>query len=77
LINDSPRPYQPRSRPDRHQIRLRLRTAMLHRRQQLRINPHQPSQRSGIPPIIFFPTLSDQAHVARMRHDHFMPQFTQ
>src|ERR1035437_2158400 len=72
-----PRPYQPRSRPDRHQIRLRLRTAMLHRRQQLRINPHQAGQHSGIQTIIFFPTLPDQAHVARMRHDHFVPEFTQ
>src|SRR3989442_273606 len=72
-----PRSYQARSRPDRHQIRLRLRAAMFHRRQQLRIDPHQSRQHSGIKPIIFFPTLSDQAHIARMRHDYFVPQFTQ
>jgi hypothetical protein len=32
---------------------------MLHRRQQLRIDPHQSGQRSGIQPVIFLPTLPD------------------
>ena len=28
-----------------------------------------------VPTIIFLAALSDQPHVARMRHDHFMPYF--
>src|SRR5215813_11087913 len=38
------RPHQPGTRTDHHQIRLRLRAAMLHRVQQLRIDPGQPRQ---------------------------------
>ena len=67
---------QARPRPDRHKIRLCLRTAMFHRanssgsiltsRASIRDRTDRP-----------FPTLSDQAHIARMRHDHFVPQFTQ
>ena len=49
-----------------HQMRLCLRTSMLHRRQQLRIDSCQPGQRSRIQPIIFSSTLPDQAHVACM-----------
>ena len=72
-----PRPHQAGSRPNHRQIGLRLGAAMLHRRQQLRIDPGQPRQRLGIQPIIFPPALSDQTHVARMRHDHFVAQFAE
>src|SRR5678815_4705234 len=44
--------HQPGSRPDHGQIRLRLRAAMFHRRQQLRIDPGQPRQGLRIDPII-------------------------
>jgi hypothetical protein len=50
---------------------------MLHRCQQLRIDPRQPGQRPGVEAIILPSTLPDQAHVARMRHDHFVPQLAQ
>ena len=72
-----PRPYQSSPRSNHHQMRLGLRTSMLHRRQQLRIDPRQSRQRAGVEAIIFPPTLPDQAHVARMRHDHFMSQLAQ
>jgi hypothetical protein len=58
-------------------MRLRLRTPMLHRRQQLRVDPRQPGQRPGIQAIIFSATFSDQAHAVRMRHNHFVPQLAQ
>src|ERR1700688_1372430 len=50
---------------------------MLHRTQQLRIDPRPPRQRSRIQTVVLLPTLSDQAHVARMRHDHFVSQLAQ
>ena len=61
-----PRSHQSGSRPDHRQIRLRFRAAMLHRTQQLRINPRQPRQRLRIQPIVFLPALPDQA--ARCAH---------
>jgi hypothetical protein len=50
---------------------------MFHRTQQLRIDPGQASQRLRIQTIVFLPALSNQPHVTRMRHDHFMPQSAQ
>jgi hypothetical protein len=44
---------------------------MLHRTQQLGIDPRQ---RLRIQPIIFLAALPDQPHLARVRHDHFMTQ---
>ena len=69
--------HQSGSRSDQHQMSLRLGTAMSYRGQQLRIGPRQPRQGPRIQPIIFSPTLPDQAHVARMRHDHLVPQLAQ
>ena len=45
---------------------------MLHRTQQLRINPGQPRQRLRIQAIVFASALPDQPYVTRMRHDYFM-----
>jgi hypothetical protein len=50
---------------------------MLHRSQQLRIDPRQPGQSSRIEAIIFPSTFPDQTHVARMRHNHFVSQLAQ
>jgi hypothetical protein len=61
-----------RSRSNHHQIRLRLRTAMSDRTQQLRIDPGQPRQRLRIQPIVFPAALADQPHPARIRHHHFV-----
>jgi hypothetical protein len=36
-----------------------------------------PRQRLRVQPIIFAPTFFDQTHVARMRHDPFVPQTAQ
>ena len=72
-----PRSHQSGSRPDHRQIRLRFRAAMLHRTQQLRIDPGQPRQRPRIQPIVFLSALPNQTHVAGMRHDHFVPQLAQ
>jgi hypothetical protein len=58
-------------------MRLCLRTAMLHRRQQLRIDSCQSSQSPGIEAIILPSTLPDQTHVAHMGHDYFVPQLAQ
>ena len=55
-------------------MQLRLRTAMLHRAQQLGIDSYQPGQRSRIQAIVFSPALGDQAHRLSVRHDHFVPQ---
>ena len=54
-----------------------FRAAMPHRTEQAGIDSRQPCQRPGIEPIIFSATLADQSHVARMRHDHFVPQLGQ
>jgi len=59
------------------QIRLRFRATMLHRTQQLRIDPGQPCQRLRIHAIVFLPALSNQAHTPRMRHDHFVSTLAQ
>ena len=56
---------------------LRLGTSMLYRGQQLRIDPRQSRQRSRIQPIIFPAASPDQAHVAGMHHDYFVPQLAQ
>jgi hypothetical protein len=50
---------------------------MPHRTEQLGIDSCQPCQGPGIQRIIFPATLPDQAHIARMRHDHFGPQLGQ
>jgi hypothetical protein len=50
---------------------------MLHRTQQLGIDPGQPCQGLRIHPIVFLPALANQPHVASMRHDHFVSHFTQ
>jgi len=47
--------------------------AMLHRTQQLGIDPRQPRQCVCIQPIVFLPALPDQMHLARMGHDHLCP----
>jgi hypothetical protein len=50
---------------------------MFHWAQQLRIDPRQPRQRSRIQTVIFLSTFPDQPHIARMRHDHLVPEFAQ
>ena len=50
---------------------------MLHRTQQLGIDPRQPRQRLRIQPIVFLAALPDQPHLARIRHDHFVPQLAE
>jgi hypothetical protein len=50
---------------------------MLHRTQQLRIDAGQPGQRPRIQTIVFFAALPDQPQLARIRHDHFVPQLAQ
>jgi hypothetical protein len=45
---------------------------MAHRTEQLGIDSGEPSQRPGIPLIIFSATLPDQSHRACMGHDHFV-----
>ncbi|MGA9813335.1 MAG: WG repeat-containing protein, partial [Terriglobales bacterium] len=45
-------------------VPFRFRAAMLHRTQQLRINPRQPSQGLRIQPIVLLSTLSDPPYVA-------------
>ena len=84
LRQSASRVDQPRARshqsgpcPNHRQIRLRLRAAMLHRIQQLRIDPRQPRQRLRIQPIVFLAALPDQPYLARVRHDHFVPQSAQ
>jgi hypothetical protein len=51
--------------------------AMPHRTEQCRIDSGQPSQRPGIEPIVFSATCADQAHVARVGHNHFVSQLAQ
>jgi hypothetical protein len=53
-------PHQSGSRPNHREIRLRFRAMMLHRTQQLRIDPGQPRQRSRIHAIVFLPALPNQ-----------------
>ena len=60
-----------------HEIRLRPRAAMLHRIQQLGIDPGQPRQRLRIQPIVLLAALSNQSHFTRIRHDHFAPQIAE
>jgi len=50
---------------------------MLHRIQQLGIDPGQPRQCLRIQPVVFLATLPDQSHLARIGHDHFVPQLAQ
>jgi hypothetical protein len=69
--------HQSGSRSDHHPMSLRLGATMLHRRQQLPIDPRQPGQSPGVEAIIFPPTLPDPAHVACMGHDHFVSQLAQ
>src|SRR6478736_1642777 len=70
-----PRAYQSSPRPNHRQIRLHA--AVLHRIQQLRIDPGQPRQRLRIQTIVFLAALRDQPYLARIRHDHFMPQLAE
>src|SRR4051812_873182 len=46
---------------------------MLHRIQQLGIDPGQPRQGLRIQTIVFLAALPDQPHLARIGHDDFMP----
>jgi hypothetical protein len=69
-----PRSHQSGSCPNHCQIRLCLRAAMLHRTQQLWIDPGQPRQGLRVQTIVFLPALPDQPHAACMCHDHFVPQ---
>jgi hypothetical protein len=50
---------------------------MLHRIQQLGIDPRQSRQGLRIQPIVFLAALPDQPHLAGIRYDHFVPQFAQ
>src|SRR5215469_6092234 len=50
---------------------------MLHRIQQLGIDPRQPRQGLRIQPIVFLAALPDQSHLAGIGHDHFVPQLAQ
>ena len=59
------------------QIDLRFRAAMPHRTEQAEIESRQPRQHPGVQPVIFAAALPDQPHVARMRHDYFMPELSQ
>jgi len=68
---------QPSARPDQRQIRLRLHAAVLHRIQQLRIDPGQPRQRLRIQTIVLLAALPDQPHLARIGDDHFMTQLAE
>jgi hypothetical protein len=65
------RPSQAGARSNHQEIRLRRCAAVLHRIQQLRIDP---GQRLRIQPIVFLSALPDQPHLARIGHDYFMPQ---
>jgi len=56
---------------------LRLLASVLYRIQQLRIDPRQPGQRLRIQSIVFLPALPDQPHLARIRHNHFLPQLAE
>ncbi len=56
---------------------MRLHAAVLHRIQQLRIDPGQPRQRLRIQPIVFLAALPDQPHLARISHDHFVSQLAE
>jgi hypothetical protein len=47
---------------------------MLHRIQQLGIDPRQPRQRLRIQTIVFFAAFPDQPDFASIRHDYFVPQ---
>src|SRR6266481_3724417 len=67
-----PGSYQSRSRSDHHQIRLCLRTAMLHRTEQLWIDPGQSCQPLCIETIVFLAARPDQPHIAGVRYDHFV-----
>ena len=48
--------------------------AMSHWSQQAGVDSGQTRQCSGVELIIFSATIPDQSHIARMRHDHFVPQ---
>jgi len=50
---------------------------MLHRIQQLGINPRQSRQGLRIQAIIFLAALPDQPHLACIGHDHFVSQLAQ
>src|SRR5579864_6949126 len=47
---------------------------MLYRSQQFGIDARQPRQGTRVQPIVFLPAFSDQTHLARLRHDYFVPQ---
>ena len=66
-----------RSGPDHRQMDLCFGTAMPHRTEQRGIDSGEACQRPSIQPIIFPAALANQSHIARMRHDHFVPQLGQ
>jgi len=47
---------------------------MLHRTQQLRIDPRQPGQRSRIQPIVLLPALPDQTHMNAEKAEGLSPE---
>jgi hypothetical protein len=49
---------------------------MLHRTQQLRIDPRQPRECLRIQTIVFLPAFPDQPHLACIGHNHFVPKLT-
>ena len=50
---------------------------MLHRMQQLGIDPRQTGQGLRIQAIVFFAALPNQLHLAGIGHDHLVPQLAQ
>jgi hypothetical protein len=65
-------PYQAGPRSNHRQVRLRLRAAVLHRAQQLGIDPGQACQSLGVEAVILFPALSGSA--ARFAHGPRSPR---
>lgn len=50
---------------------------MSHRIQQAGIDSCEPRQGPGIELIVFSATVADQSHIARVSHDHLVPQLGQ
>jgi hypothetical protein len=72
-----PRIHQRCPRPDHCQVGLCRLAAVLDRIQQRYIHSRQPRQRPRIQPIVFALAFRDQPHLARIRHDHRVPQLAQ
>ena len=61
---------------DHGQIALGLETAMSHGRQQRGVDPPQPRQVLGVGAVVFRRARRNQAHPARVGHDHLMAQLS-